>query len=98
MLLVLVVGVLPFALMTASLAREISVVYQHIDSGDWSPARYLRGLFDALLTWMTALLGSVGVAVFGINDFIMGPTVAAMFIAIWHLSTTAQPNQHGRLG
>ncbi|MEX8520348.1 MAG: AI-2E family transporter [Leptothrix sp. (in: b-proteobacteria)] len=66
MLLVLVAGVLPFAVMTASLAREASVVYQHIDSGDWSPALYLRGLFDALPAWMTALLERTGVADFDI--------------------------------
>ena len=65
-LLVLVVCVLPFALMTASLAREASVVYQHIDSGDWSPALYLRGLFDALPVWMTALLRRAGVADFDV--------------------------------
>jgi predicted PurR-regulated permease PerM len=64
MLLVLLVGVLPFALMTASLAREASVVYQHIDSGDWNPALYLRGLFDALPDWATALLERLGVADF----------------------------------
>jgi predicted PurR-regulated permease PerM len=61
MLLVLVVGVLPFALMTASLAREASVVYLHIDSGDWKPAVYLRSLYDALPAWVTALLAHVGV-------------------------------------
>jgi predicted PurR-regulated permease PerM len=66
MLLVLVVGVLPFALMTASLARETSIVYQHIDSGDWRPALYLRSLFDALPNWITALLGTVGVADFDV--------------------------------
>lgn len=66
MLLVLLVGVLPFALMTASLAREASVIYQHIDSGDWNPALYLRGLFDALPAWMTALLGHAGVANFDV--------------------------------
>jgi len=66
MLLVLVMGVLPFALVTASLAREASVVYQRIDSGDWNPALYLRGLFDALPTWVTALLRRAGVADFDI--------------------------------
>ena len=66
MLLVLVVGVLPFALVTASLAREASVVYQHIDSGDWNPAVYLRGLFDALPDWVTALLERAGVADFDV--------------------------------
>jgi predicted PurR-regulated permease PerM len=66
MLLVLVVGVLPFAFITASLAREASIVYQHIDSGDWQPAIYLRGLFDALPAWMTTLLAHAGVADFDI--------------------------------
>jgi predicted PurR-regulated permease PerM len=64
MLLVLVAVVLPFALVTASLGREASVVYQRIESGDWNPALYLRGLFDALPTWATALLERVGVAGF----------------------------------
>ncbi len=63
-LLVLVAGVLPFALMTASLAREAAVVYEHIDSGDWNPALYLRGLFDALPGWMASLLERAGVADF----------------------------------
>jgi predicted PurR-regulated permease PerM len=64
MLLVLVVGVLPFALMTASLANEASIVYRHIDSGDWHPALYLRGVFEALPAWVTSLLQRAGVADF----------------------------------
>ena len=64
MLLVLVAGVLPFALVTASLAREASVVYQLIDSGEWNPVVYLRGLFDALPAWIAALLERAGVADF----------------------------------
>jgi len=64
MLLVLVVGVLPFALVTASLAREASVVFQLIDSGEWNPALYLRGLFDALPAWVASLLVRAGVADF----------------------------------
>ncbi|NVO04996.1 MAG: AI-2E family transporter [Rhodoferax sp.] len=60
MLLVLVGGVLPFAVVTASLAREASVVYQRIDSGEWNPALYLRGLFDALPAWIAALLERTG--------------------------------------
>jgi predicted PurR-regulated permease PerM len=66
MLLVLLGGVLPFALVTASLAREASVVYQHIDSGEWNPALYLRGLFEALPSWMSALLLHLGVADFDV--------------------------------
>jgi predicted PurR-regulated permease PerM len=64
MLLVLVVGVLPFALVTASLAREASVVYQLVESGEWNPALYLRGLFDALPAWIAALLKRAGVVDF----------------------------------
>jgi predicted PurR-regulated permease PerM len=64
MLLVLLVGVLPFALMTASLAREASTVYRSIDSGDLNPGLFLRGLYDALPTWITALLERAGVADF----------------------------------
>jgi predicted PurR-regulated permease PerM len=30
-----------------------------------------------------------GLAVFGINGFIIGPTIAAMFIAVWHVWITA---------
>jgi predicted PurR-regulated permease PerM len=30
-----------------------------------------------------------GMAVFGINGFIIGPTIAAMFIAVWHIAITA---------
>jgi predicted PurR-regulated permease PerM len=64
MLLVLVVCVLPFALVTASLAREASVVYQLIASGAWNPALYLRGVFDALPSWVAALLERAGVVDF----------------------------------
>jgi predicted PurR-regulated permease PerM len=64
MLLVLVVGVLPFAFVTASLAREASLVYLRIDAGDWNPALYWRGLFDALPGWVSALLQRAGVADF----------------------------------
>ncbi len=31
-----------------------------------------------------------GMAVFGVNGFVLGPVIAAMFIAVWHLHTTAQ--------
>ena len=29
-----------------------------------------------------------GMAVMGINGFVVGPTVAAMFMAVWHIYTT----------
>ena len=64
MMLVFVGGVLPLALMMASLTREASVFYDHINSGDWNPAQYLRGLFDALPGWIASLLARFGVADF----------------------------------
>jgi predicted PurR-regulated permease PerM len=31
-----------------------------------------------------------GMAVFGINGFVIGPTIAALFIAAWHIETTSR--------
>ena len=64
LLVVLLVVVLPFAVVTASLAREAAGIYQHIDSGEWDPAQYMRGIFEALPEWATGLLER-----FGFNDF-----------------------------
>ena len=60
MLAVVVIGVVPFALITAALAREASMLYQLIDSGQWDPGTYLRGLFDTMPGWLAALLDRVG--------------------------------------
>ncbi|MDP1647665.1 MAG: AI-2E family transporter [Rubrivivax sp.] len=32
-----------------------------------------------------------GMAVFGINGFVLGPTIAAMFIAVWHIYVVTRP-------
>jgi len=37
---------------------------------------------------MISTLG--GIAVFGINGFVLGPVIAAMFISVWHLHIVAQ--------
>lgn len=63
-LLAIVIVVIPFALVTASLAREASLLYQRIESGAWDPARYLRTAFDALPEWLGGLLDR-----FGLTDF-----------------------------
>lgn len=86
MLLVLVVGVLPFALITASMAREASLVYRRISSGEWNPALYLRGLFDALPEWVTALLHRAGVADF---DNLQRQVAAALAQASQFIATQA---------
>lgn len=61
MLLVLLVGVLPVAVVIAALGREASLVYQRIGTGEWNPGRYLRGLFDALPPSVNTWLQRVGV-------------------------------------
>ena len=33
-----------------------------------------------------------GMAVFGINGFVIGPTIAAMFIAVWHIYAVKRPD------
>jgi predicted PurR-regulated permease PerM len=33
-----------------------------------------------------------GMAVFGINGFVLGPTIAAMFIAVWHIYVVTRPH------
>jgi predicted PurR-regulated permease PerM len=59
-LIVLVIVILPLALVTASLAREATQVYQRVQSGELSPALYFRAAFDALPRWITDLLDRVG--------------------------------------
>jgi predicted PurR-regulated permease PerM len=61
---VLVMVVLPFALVTAALAREAAGVYERLQSGEMDPALYFRGVFDALPAWLGALLDR-----FGLVDF-----------------------------
>ena len=88
LLVVLVIGVLPFAIITSSLAREATLVYQLIDSGEWTPAVYLRGLFDALPDGLGALLDRVGVGDFDALQRRMAAAVAqgSQFIATQALS------------
>jgi predicted PurR-regulated permease PerM len=31
-----------------------------------------------------------GMAVFGINGFVLGPLIAAMFLAVWHIYSTTR--------
>lgn len=35
-----------------------------------------------------------GMAVFGLDGFVLGPAVAAMFIAAWHIQVTGDPARH----
>ncbi|MBB5270806.1 AI-2E family transporter [Quisquiliibacterium transsilvanicum] len=60
LLAVLLVAVVPFALVTASLAREAGGVYEKLQSGEWNPALELRRLFDALPGSVTVWLDRLG--------------------------------------
>lgn len=64
LLIVIVIVILPFAVVTASLAREAMQVYQRLQSGEWSPAVYFHGVFDALPAPVMALLDRFGLADF----------------------------------
>ena len=64
LLIVLVIVIIPLALIAASLAHEASLVYQGLKSGTLNPVLYFQGLFDALPSWVTAVL-----ARFGLSDF-----------------------------
>lgn len=63
---VVAVVVLPLALVAASVAREAALVFARIDSGEWNPAQYFRGVFDALPGWILALLDRFGLTGFDV--------------------------------
>jgi len=64
LLLIVLVLILPFALLTAALAREAALVYQHLQSGAINPSLYFQGVFNALPDWLTALLDRFGLVNF----------------------------------
>jgi predicted PurR-regulated permease PerM len=64
LLLALVIVILPFAIVSASLAREAVLVYQRLQSGEWNPVLYFHGVFDALPASAMALLDQFGLADF----------------------------------
>jgi predicted PurR-regulated permease PerM len=88
LLLVLFIVIVPFALVTAALAREASLLYQGLQSGALNPALYLKGVFDALPAWITALLDRFGLFSFDTVQQRLTAAVAAgsKFIAAQALS------------
>ncbi|MBK6854008.1 MAG: AI-2E family transporter [Burkholderiales bacterium] len=75
LVLVCVIVILPFVLLTMSLAREAMGLYQRLQSGDLNPALYLRGVFVALPQWVLDLLRRFGMANF---DSLQRQLTAAM--------------------
>lgn len=64
LLLAMVMVIVPFSIVSAALTREAMLVYERVQSGEWKPALYLHGVFDALPSWMMALLDRFGLAGF----------------------------------
>lgn len=63
-LMAVVIVIVPFAILSATLAREAMQVYAQAQSDQWDGTRYLRGLYDHLPTWVMAVL-----AHFEMTDF-----------------------------
>jgi len=61
---ILVMVVLPLALLAASLVREAAAIYQQLEAGEINPAKYFRGVFDALPNGVTAVLDRFGLVSF----------------------------------
>jgi predicted PurR-regulated permease PerM len=88
LLIVLVIVILPLALVTASLAREATLVYQRVHSGEWNPALYFHRLFDALPGWTRAPLERLDLTDFDTLQRRLSAAVAqgSQFIATQALS------------
>jgi predicted PurR-regulated permease PerM len=87
-LLVVLIVVIPFALITAALAREATAVVQRVQSGELDPALFFRGAFDALPAWAMGLLDRAGLADFNaLQRWLAGAmSRASSFIATHALS------------
>ena len=88
LLIVLVIVIIPFALITASLASEAAAVFAQLQSGELNPGLYFRGVFDALPDWMTALLDRFGLVDFSAlqRRLTTALTQASQFLATQALS------------
>ncbi len=64
LLVILVLVILPFGVIMALLVQEAAGVYQRVQSGELSIARYFQQIYDALPGWITGLLDR-----FGMNNF-----------------------------
>ncbi|MDB5889582.1 MAG: hypothetical protein JWP47_413 [Polaromonas sp.] len=63
---ILVLVILPLALVTASLVREASAVYERVQSGDLSVTRYFQQVYTALPDWVTSMLNRFGLENFAL--------------------------------
>lgn len=88
LLIVVTVVILPFVLLTAALAREVTVIYAQLQSGELNPSVYFRGIFNALPDWISALLARFGLGNFDVLQYRLGTalTQGTQFIATKALS------------
>jgi predicted PurR-regulated permease PerM len=63
-LVAVVIVVVPFAVLSVMLAHEAAGLLARLQSGEFDPSTYLRGVFDALPGWAVKLLQH-----FGLSDF-----------------------------
>lgn len=60
MTVVVAVVIVPVVFLAATLAGEAAGIYERLQSGEWNPAQYLRGLFDALPGGVIEVLKRIG--------------------------------------
>ena len=56
---------------------------------------YLVGKDTAMPDYVVLISTLGGIAIFGLNGFVVGPLIAAMFIAVWGISSRATPSSQG---
>lgn len=88
LLAVLLIAILPVVFITASLAREVTLIYERMQSGELNPALYFRGAFAALPDWSTSLLDRFGLVDFDAMQHRLSSalTQASRFLATQALS------------
>ncbi|ARO87339.1 AI-2E family transporter [Nitrosospira lacus] len=71
LLLCLIMVIIPFTLIAASLLREGLAIYQRIQSGELNFGAYFQQIMGALPSWMVKFLDSVGLSnISGIKDML----------------------------
>lgn len=60
LLIVVALVIVPFALVSAALAREAVLLYQRVQSGEWNAVSYFRHAFEALPAPLLSLLEGLG--------------------------------------
>jgi predicted PurR-regulated permease PerM len=82
-LIVVLLVILPLALITASLVREATGVYERMQSGGLSFGRFFQQVLEALPPWATSLLDRFGLTNFGdvLERFSSGLLQGSQFIA-----------------